>query len=368
MSSELLRLRVIRAYPEGGLEVVAAEGPDLRMSLWEGPNPSRFPRHPCLGRSIATGRCKNERVWLESRPAGSLLLDLPPPRPGELAMLCAELCRALDALDKWGLAHGFIHASRVVVGGDGKPQLVGPRPSATSDLVQLRAFLLRHWPEGEAEPPLSADSAHALAEELDEWTRDHHPDQSPFRLGALSWEQATRPGPDAEVLEVEVDRAEEQAADEVSFDLGPDPAEPGLLDSWHSSSLSHWTETREWTMAGEGPERRRALVARLVSPPETSPDPDRFAGVEGIPCESIKRLVADEPLDPLPLPDGISPHVPPELEDEEVHTVVREWTRTATGTGARRTEEIPVAILRLATLALLGAVVALGSVLYRFFF
>jgi hypothetical protein len=285
-----------------------------------------------------------------------------------MAMLCAELCRALDALDKWGLAHGFIRATHVVVGGDGKPQLIGPKASGTPDLVQLRALLLRHWPEGEEEPPLSADSSLALAEELEDWTREHHPQQSPFRLGALSWEQASRPMPEAEVLEVEVDRAEESAADEVAFDLGPDPAEPGLLDSWHSSSLSLGTETREWTMAGEGPERRRALVARLVSPPETPPDPDRFAGVEGIPCESIKRLVADEPLDPLPLPDGISPHVPPELADEEVHTAVQEFTRTATATGTRRTEEIPVAILRLAAVALLGAVVALGGVLYRFFF
>jgi len=217
-----------------------------------------------------------------------------------------------------------------------------------------------------------AISAHALAEELDEWTRKHHPEHSPFRLGALSWERAVRPGLEAEVLEVEVDRGEELAADEVVYDLGPDPAEPGLLDSWHSSSLSHWTETREWTMAGEGPERRRALVARLVSPPETPPDPDRFAKVEGMPCASIKRLVADEPLDPLPLPDGISPHVPPELEDKEAQAVVQEWTRTATATAtatdARKTEEIPVIILRLAAVALLGAVAALGSVLYRFFF
>jgi len=104
----------------------------------------------------------------------------------------------------------------------------------------------------------------------------------------------------------------------------------------------------------------------LVSPPQNPPDPDRFSGVEGTPCHPIKKRVAEEPLDPLPLPDGISPHVPPELSAHDENTVVREVTRTATA--GRRTEEITTAALVMACMLLLGAAVILGSVIYRFLF
>ena len=47
------------------------------------------------------------------------------------------------------------------------------------------------------------------------------------------------------------------------------------------------------------------LLARLMSPPEVPPDPDRFADVEGEPCQPIKAMLAEEPLDPLPVPEGV---------------------------------------------------------------
>ncbi|MEE2750751.1 MAG: hypothetical protein VX519_04930, partial [Myxococcota bacterium] len=98
MSIEHLNLKVVREYPDSGQEVVAAQGPDLRMSLWRGPQPTRFPQHPCLGRVLHTGRLEGERVWLESRPAGALLSELDPLTAPELAQVGAEIADALYAL------------------------------------------------------------------------------------------------------------------------------------------------------------------------------------------------------------------------------------------------------------------------------
>ena len=147
MSTEDLCLKVVREYPGGGQEVVAAEGPDLRMSLWQGPQPARFPQHPCLGRVLHTGRMQGEWVWLESRPAGTLLCDLEPLSAPELAQIGAEVADALHALDKWSLSHGRVSAGRVVIGGDGRPQLLGTQSSGESDLVALRRLLEELWPE-----------------------------------------------------------------------------------------------------------------------------------------------------------------------------------------------------------------------------
>jgi hypothetical protein len=366
VSTERLFLRVVREYPEEGMEVVAADGPDLRMSLWRGLEPSRYPRHPCLGRVVHTGRLDGERIWLESRPAGALLCDLLPLAAPELAQIGAEISRAIYALDKWGLVHGRISANRIVVGGDGRPQLLGAQFSGDSDLEGLWVLLRDLWPDSEAFPVLD-ESTGAISDSLESYLREAHPEYAPFRLGARSWEQAPRPEVECAQLEVELDVSTGTAADEVTFDIGPDPVEPGLLDQWDVYSGSQVTDTREWTMAGEGEMagRRRSMVALLVSPPAPLPDPDRFDAVEGSSCEPVKRLLSDEPFDPLPMPDGIRPELPPELISRE-REVVEEHTYTATVT--RFTEVIPIRAIQLAVVALVGSTLFLLATIYRFFF
>jgi len=223
------------------------------------------------------------------------------------------------------------------------------------------------WPESEGGPPLEGDFSE-IKDALESYLQENHPDYAPFRLGARSWDQAPRPVAESVQLEIALDVTTGSAADEVTFDIGPDPAEPGLLDQWDAHSVSQATETREWTMAGAGDlnERKRSMVARLVSPPVPLPDPDRFDAVEGSACEPIKRLLADEPFDPLPLPDGIRPELPPELATPREREEVEERTYTATVT--RFTEVIPARALQLAIGALVAAALFLLAMIYRFFF
>jgi len=276
----------------------------------------------------------------------------------------AEIADALHALDKWSLSHGKVSSHRIVIGGDGRPQLLGAQFSGEPDLVSLRLLLDTLCPDFEAvlEP---VQSFVGFKQALEEYLQKSFPEYAPFELGARSWEQAPRPTSGDVEIQVVLDVG--TAADEVTFDLGPDPAEPGLLDQWDAHSSSHATETRECTMAGVGDReaRNRSMVARLVSPPLPSPDPNRFKGVAGTSSEAIKRLLADEPFDPLPLTDGIRPEVPPELDAVEREDL-EEHTYTATVT--RFTEEISIRALHLAFVGLVGAALLLLAMVYRFFF
>jgi len=319
-----------------------------------------------LGRVLHTGRLQGEWVWLESRPAGALLSELDPLTAPELAQIGAEVADALYALDKWNLSHGRVAAHRIVIGGDGRPQLLGALFSGESDLVALRCMLKELWPESD-EILESVESLVALKEVLEGYLRDCFPQYAPFRLGARSWEQAPRPDSGGVQLEVVLDVSAGTAADEVTFDIGPDPVEPGLLDQWDVHSSSHATETRENTMAGVGDReaRNRSMVARLVSPLLPPPDPYRFDDVAGTACEPLKRLLADEVFDPLPLTDGIRPELPPELAAGE-REELEEQTYTATVT--RFTEEIPIRVLQFAIAGLVVAAMFLLAMIYRFFF
>ncbi|MEE2751819.1 MAG: hypothetical protein VX519_10345, partial [Myxococcota bacterium] len=270
------------------------------------------------------------------------------------------------ALDKWNLSHGSVSAHRIVIGGDGRPQLLGAQFSGEPDLVALLRLLKELWPDS-VELLESVESLAALKQVLEASLRDCFPQYAPFRLGARSWEQAPRPESEGVRLEVVLDGSVGSAADEVTYDIGPDPVEPGLLDQWDVHSSSHATETRECTMAGVGDreDRNRSMVARLVSPPLPPPDPYRFDGVVGTACEPLKRLLADEPFDPLPLTDGIRPDLPPELAPEE-REEVEEKTYTATVT--RFTEEIPIRALHFAIAGLVAAALVLLAMVYRFLF
>jgi hypothetical protein len=94
------------------------------------------------------------------------------------------------------------------------------------------------------------------------------------------------------------------ATDEVRVPVGPDRDNLGLFD-WQTSE---GTVTGERTAgppggadAPQGDQRRTAVLAWIAA--HTHPEPSTPAATG--PCEPLKRLIADEPLDPLPALDGV---------------------------------------------------------------
>ena len=319
MSTEIRRFFVLREYPCGGRELAPVEAPHLRVSLWEGPHQPRPPSHPSLGVPLGSIQTDSGTAWLETRPVGSLLSELLPLSAVELAVIFAGLARGVEVLTQAGLTHGWIDAEHIVVGGDGRGQLIGMEQRKGSDIEQLLLLLADCWPEDSlGVPTLPTQSGSALADSLTGWMKSVEQGFSPFELGARSYSRSAGIPEHRQILELEVS-SNEGAFDEVAFDIGPDPAEGGILDRWQSTSNTAWTDTREWTFAGTGPyqERRRALVARMVSPPMNALDEDRFLRTEGTPVPALGTLLADEALDPLPLPDGVIPALPAELLSQD---------------------------------------------------
>lgn len=92
--------------------------------------------------------------------------------------------------------------------------------------------------------------------------------------------------------------------DEVDLDLGPERAAGGLLDraEGSGSSTGDATVPRAESGAPSSPpeSRRAALLARLMG--VEAPDPARYAPHEGQPSEALRRRLAEESPDPVPLP------------------------------------------------------------------
>ena len=90
--------------------------------------------------------------------------------------------------------------------------------------------------------------------------------------------------------------------DEVGVEVGPDRDHGGLFDVSHSSGNLTGERTGHSDAAPDAhPEQRRtAVLAWIAAAPDASLAEDGPAS----PCEPLKRLIADEPLDPLPALDG----------------------------------------------------------------
>lgn len=112
-------------------------------------------------------------------------------------------------------------------------------------------------------------------------------------------------------------RAMFEALDEVGTNLGPDPA---LLDTSTSLETSGRERTRPEVLR-PSPSHAGALLTRLMAP-MSPPKADRYAAVEGSPASWVIDRLAEEPLDPVTLPEppieARPPSPPPEPEPGEV--------------------------------------------------
>lgn len=96
--------------------------------------------------------------------------------------------------------------------------------------------------------------------------------------------------------------------DEVGFDLGADDVVPGLLDAWAGRTRpgEEGSGTGELTSSFRPDELPlTAVLARVAAGLGREAALDRFSASEGRPSGAVKALIADEPLDPLPPPEGL---------------------------------------------------------------
>ncbi|MCK6502301.1 hypothetical protein L6R53_02700 [Myxococcota bacterium] len=95
--------------------------------------------------------------------------------------------------------------------------------------------------------------------------------------------------------------------DEVGVDLGRDEGTRGLLDSWAGRTAPGELTQGEATGALAAEELPLTAVLARVAASLGRPDGlERLAGARGQPSRAVKALIADEPLDPLPVPEGLS--------------------------------------------------------------
>lgn len=258
-------------------------------------------------------------------------------------MVLLDLAEALAALHESGRHHGAVDQEHVVISHQGRAILIGLGArdgSADADSSALRMLMAELWPPTAPPPPdPGQEPASVLAEALSGWLAYEFPDNTAFSLGTRSRAETPEVGDDAETIPFRA----AGAFDEVGLDVGPDRYGRGLLDRWatgNSLSGAH-TGAIEWTRpkddADEHVPSSGALLTRLVSPPEHPPDPARFDAVEGQPCEEIKALIANEPLEPLPLPGASrrrplpTPMMPSEDPDEPTRptAIAEEVSETA---------------------------------------
>jgi hypothetical protein len=196
----------------------------------------------------------------------------------------------------------------------------------TQDLDDFRALMLRLWPENAAAPPDpgEGESAAVFAESIAGWLAFHH--------ATVVDEPWAPPG-------TEVPRSAEQISlqpappvghlDEVRFDLGPEPE--GERSTGLGTAGSQTDHTRPASSRFGTSIDRQALLGRLLAFADEKGPVDRFQNTSGRASAVIKTLIADEPLDPLPLPDGVPP-LGQVVEAPIIHTVERTTTGESTVT------------------------------------
>jgi hypothetical protein len=140
---------------------------------------------------------------------------------------------------------------------------------------------------------------------------------------------------------IEIDLLPLGLTDEVQPDLGPDERARGLLDRWSSTgSNDELTDDRTEAISASdlAAQGRQAMLDRLGELYQRKTLEGRFDAHEGTPCAPLQALIADEPLDPLPVPDGVPRKQSPILEQENTVEVTQEAPGFAPG-GAEGAEE-----------------------------
>lgn len=94
----------------------------------------------------------------------------------------------------------------------------------------------------------------------------------------------------------------EPAHDEIGIAVGPDGDVRGLFDApFTGTATGEHTADVAYAPERPGEQRRTAVLAWIAA--ETLARNAETG--DGAPCEPLKRLIADEPLDPLPALDGV---------------------------------------------------------------
>lgn len=296
--TEVLVVRLVRTLPPraaGSARLVEVEEDGRRLALWPGEGPPGRPGHPALPEVLGSGVVEGELVWAELLPAGVALDEVEPGSPG-VGRALADVARALQRLHVSGRAHGGLEASCVLLREDGGTLLgaVG-EGDAAEDRAALHELVRRWLPEAAEVGGELSD----LAERLDA----HDPGGS---LAALP-----RPAGERRLELLLADplldehTAESGALDEVAFEIGHDERGRGLLDTWAGRTAPGEEATGAIDVHRDASLELTALLARLAAGVGRQADPDRFASREGVPSRALKARIADEPLDPLPVPEGL---------------------------------------------------------------
>jgi len=323
------------------LELADPDSPSTRLTLWPGLAPPEAPLHPMLAPRITVGRLNGEPVWLEARPRGVPLNRLAGIlNPHQVALVLQDCCEALSALHEAGRVHGDLNSKRVVVAEGGWTTLVGVglRSGFLEEDLSALMQLGRTLTMEQGVIPFAwtvPKDAEELRVFLQSWMEGADEDELRHELAALASAEVAPVPHDPTVVEIVSDsRQAPGAVDEVLPELGPDRE---LTGSWDSTAGEVTCEAPEGTLPlpGEttqslGTRRtsqanRMQVLARILAPPEVAPNPARFQGKEGLPCEGIRALVLQGRLDPLCYAEGLTqqPPLPRTMTDSGDITVTR---------------------------------------------
>lgn len=267
--------------------------PDARVALWEGLPPPAIPEHPGIATVVLQGDLEHHRCYAEQVPQGMRLSDVHVPASLS-AWVGAKLLDALLALHEGGEVHGRIAPDRVVLGVDGRVVVIGRgRRGGTEehDRDDVRAILRALGVQGTTEEPRRlCDRLTAAADPTDGQA-----------LGSLITSRRPEGRKVIERLHLHVGPMP-SSLDEVVPDLGPDKAEPGLLDRWALTSQNTGESTAELTDGGRTAASPMVLTlwTRLAAPPEHPMPGARFRQVQGVASRGLQVLLAEEPPDGLP--------------------------------------------------------------------
>jgi hypothetical protein len=293
-----------------------------------------------MARPLGFGERDGQAVWVEDRPPGALLSDLEKAPPlWDVTNLLAQVADGLGALHARGHSHGQVVPERVVIAMDCAPVLIGAgvtQGSVESDIAGLIEMLQTLSPQTEV-PPHS--SAAELAAGLRERAMSVEEPESMLREMV---ELAMIPPPaEPEVFRLAITPM--GYTDEVQPDLGPDERVRGLLDRWsNTGSNDEFTDDRtEAISASElAAQGRRVMLERLGDLYRRPSLSQRFTEHQGTPCEPLKALIADEPLDQLPVADGVLRRREAVQEQENTVEVTMEAPAPGVSHDAIRTGEI----------------------------
>lgn len=344
------RLLLLRPHPAGGWDVASEDEPSRRAQLWQGAHPDRAPQHPSVARPRWRGTLDGQEWWLESTPPGPRLAELELGAAARVAVLI-DAAQALRRLHDEGLVHGRIDEDHLLVDGSGRARLIGPgRHGGTvvEDVEALQRLVATGSSLVALPTQLGPPDLGALLDALTGWLAITHPTWDRDGLGRLAADQlpAVPDEPDRRAWRPE--RVASVLDESSPLPLLGSVAGEGVFDEATATGLAEVTRerTREVSELSLGDGARLQLLARLLAP--VPGDPQRFAAAEGRPSQTVKKLVADEPLDVLPLPDDLP--LGGLREPTPLAPLVREKTDTVPVRRDTVYEEVDPRILRLTVL------------------